>query len=141
MPMMVEPLVFKENQDAGGYMVNGDEEKIMPLVRQAVELGADIIKADPTDDVSQYHRVVEVAGEIPVLVRGGGKVSDEEIIEDQKTNSEDYLRAKASIRRIESLRSLKIPTFDLSLELSKIISSKVFVAKSVSLIKLFKFVI
>ena len=79
MPMMVEPLVFKENQDAGGYMVNGDEEKIMPLVRQAVELGADIIKADPTDDVSQYHRVVEVAGEIPVLVRGGGKVSDEEV--------------------------------------------------------------
>jgi class I fructose-bisphosphate aldolase len=26
--------------------------KIIPLVRQAVELGADIIKADPTDDVS-----------------------------------------------------------------------------------------
>lgn len=61
-------------------MVNGDEEKIMPLVRQAVELGADIIKADPTDDVSQYHRVVEVAGETPVLVRGGGKVSDKEIL-------------------------------------------------------------
>ena len=40
------------------------------------------------------------------------KVSDEEIIEDQKTNSEDYLRAKASIRRIEALRLLKIPTFD-----------------------------
>ena len=40
------------------------------------------------------------------------RVSDEEIIEDQKTNSEDYLRAKASIKRIESLRSLKIPTFD-----------------------------
>ena len=39
------------------------------------------------------------------------RVSDEEIIEDQKTNSEDYLRAKASIKRIESLRSLKIPTF------------------------------
>ena len=40
------------------------------------------------------------------------RVSDEEIIEDQKTNSEDYLRAKASIKRIESLRSFKIPTFD-----------------------------
>lgn len=80
MPMMVEPLVFKENQESGGYTVNGDEEKIMPLVRQAVELGADIIKADPTDDVSQYHRVVEVSGQIPVLVRGGGKVSDEEIL-------------------------------------------------------------
>ena len=80
MPMMVEPLVFRPNQEAGGYMVDGDEEKIMPLVRQAVELGADIIKADPTDDVSIYHRVVGVAGDIPVLVRGGGKVSDEVIL-------------------------------------------------------------
>ena len=53
----------------------------MPLVRQAVELGADIIKADPCDDVSEYHRVIEVAGGKPVLVRGGGKVSDEEILQ------------------------------------------------------------
>ncbi|MEO8351902.1 MAG: aldolase, partial [Chthoniobacteraceae bacterium] len=42
--------------------------------------GADIIKADPTDDVSVYHRVVETAGRIPVLVRGGGKASDSEIL-------------------------------------------------------------
>ena len=40
------------------------------------------------------------------------RVSDEEIIEDQKTNKEDYLRAKASIKRIEAIRSLKIPSFD-----------------------------
>ncbi|MDP6860280.1 MAG: aldolase [Verrucomicrobiales bacterium] len=80
MPMMVEPLVFRPNEESGGYMVNGDEKKILPLVRQAVELGADIIKADPTDDVSIYHRVVEVAGDVPVLVRGGGKVSDAEIL-------------------------------------------------------------
>jgi DhnA family fructose-bisphosphate aldolase class Ia len=80
MPMMVEPLVFRPNEEAGGYMVDGDEKKIMPLVRQAVELGADIIKADPTDDVSLYHKVVEVACGIPVLVRGGGRVSDEEIL-------------------------------------------------------------
>ncbi len=80
MPMMVEPLVFRPNDQAGGYMVDGDEKKIMPLVRQAVELGADIIKADPTDDVSIYHKVVEVACGIPVLVRGGGRVSDEEIL-------------------------------------------------------------
>jgi DhnA family fructose-bisphosphate aldolase class Ia len=80
MPMMVEPLVFQPNEKAGGYMVDGDEHKIMPLVRQAVELGADIIKADPTDDVSVYHKVVEVACGIPVLVRGGGRVSDEAIL-------------------------------------------------------------
>ncbi|MEC3878540.1 class I fructose-bisphosphate aldolase [Parapedobacter sp. 10938] len=80
MPLMVEPLVFRPNSEAGGYMVNGDPEKIIPLVRQGVELGADIIKADPTDDVNEYHRIVEIAGDIPVLVRGGGKATDEEIL-------------------------------------------------------------
>lgn len=81
MPLMVEPLVFRPNHEAGGYMVNGDPQKIIPLVRQGVELGADIIKADPTDDVAEYHRVVETAGRIPVLVRGGGKASDREILD------------------------------------------------------------
>jgi len=46
------------------------------LVRQAVELGADIIKADPTDDGERLQQVVEIAGRIPVLVRGGGKAAD-----------------------------------------------------------------
>lgn len=81
MPLMIEPLVFQPNENAGGYMVDGDEKKIIPLVRQAVELGADVIKADPTDDVSLYGKVVEVAGGVPVLVRGGGRVGDREILE------------------------------------------------------------
>ncbi|MFZ9853520.1 MAG: class I fructose-bisphosphate aldolase [Limisphaerales bacterium] len=80
MPLMIEPLVFQPNAKAGGYMVDGDLDKILPLVRQACELGADIIKADPTDDVSVYHRVVEISGRIPVLVRGGGKAADGEIL-------------------------------------------------------------
>lgn len=80
MPVMVEPLVFQPNEKAGGYMVDGDLEKIIPLVRQAVELGADLIKADPCDNIDEYHRVVETAGEIPVLVRGGGRAADEEIL-------------------------------------------------------------
>jgi fructose-bisphosphate aldolase, class I len=81
MPLMIEPLVFQPNAAAGGYMVDGDPTKILPLVRQAVELGADVIKADPTDDVSVYHKVVEIAGGVPVLVRGGGKAPDKEILE------------------------------------------------------------
>jgi class I fructose-bisphosphate aldolase len=81
MPLMIEPLVFQKNSAAGGYMVDGDPNKIISLVRQGVELGADIIKADPTNDVKDYHRVVEIAGNIPVLVRGGGKASDQEILE------------------------------------------------------------
>ncbi|MDB6094499.1 MAG: DhnA-type fructose,6-bisphosphate aldolase [Verrucomicrobia bacterium] len=80
MPLMIEPLVFQPNAKAGGYMVDGDPKKIIPLVRQAVELGADIIKADPTDDVSVYHQVVETAGGIPVLVRGGSKAPEAEIL-------------------------------------------------------------
>lgn len=80
MPLMVEPLVMQPNERAGGYMVDGDIDKIMPLVRQAVELGADVIKADPCDDPEQYHRVIEVASGVPVLVRGGGRVGDEEVL-------------------------------------------------------------
>jgi len=78
MPLMVEPLVMKP-ADGSGYAADGDLGKITALVRQAVELGADIIKADPTDDLADYHRVVEIAG-VPVLARGGGRVSDEEIL-------------------------------------------------------------
>ncbi|MBK8026026.1 MAG: aldolase [Chloroflexi bacterium] len=80
-PLMVEPLVMKANDASGGYMVDGDLEKIVTLVRQAVELGADIIKADPCDDPTEYHRVIQVAGDKPVLVRGGGKVPDLEILQ------------------------------------------------------------
>ena len=80
MPLMVEPLVMQDNA-RGGYMVDGNIDLILPLVRQAVELGADIIKADPCDRVQEYHRVIEVAQGIPVLVRGGGKVSDAEILQ------------------------------------------------------------
>lgn len=78
MPLMVEPLVMKRGES--GYGVNGDVTRIRALVRQAVELGADVIKADPTDDLADYHLVVEVAGRVPVLVRGGGRVSDEEVL-------------------------------------------------------------
>ena len=81
MPLMIEPLAMRDNAKSGGYMVDGDLEKILSLVRQAVELGADVIKADPCDEVQDYHKVIEIAGGVPVLVRGGGRVSDTEILE------------------------------------------------------------
>ncbi|MEN0087918.1 MAG: aldolase [Pseudomonadota bacterium] len=81
MPLMVEPLVMRDNTQAGGYMVDGDLAKIKTLVRQAVELGADVVKADPTDDVSDYHQVVEAASGTPILVRGGGKAPEAEILQ------------------------------------------------------------
>lgn len=80
MPLMIEPLVMAPNTVSGGYQVDGDTGKIVALVRQARELGADLIKADPTDDTEDYHKVVEVAAGVPVLVRGGGRVGDEELM-------------------------------------------------------------
>ena len=82
---MIEPLVMQANNKAGGYMVDGDLARILPLVRQAVEIGADVIKADPCDNLEEYHRVVEIAGGVPVLVRGGGKAPEEEILARTKT--------------------------------------------------------
>jgi fructose-bisphosphate aldolase, class I len=78
MPLMVEPLAMRAG--SAGYGVNGDPERICALVRQAAELGADVIKADPTDDLDDYPAVIEVAGRTPLLVRGGGRASDEEVL-------------------------------------------------------------
>jgi DhnA family fructose-bisphosphate aldolase class Ia len=75
------------NDIRGGYQVDGDADKIVTLVRLASEMGADIIKADPTDNAEDFHRVVEAA-RVPVLVRGGGK-------EDLKT----VLRKSAALMR------------------------------------------
>lgn len=78
MPLMIEPLIMKGNDARGGYQVDGDKKKLVPLVRQARELGADIIKADPTDNVEDYHEVI-AAARCPVLVRGGGKADLKEV--------------------------------------------------------------
>ena len=72
MPLMIEPLVMLPNDVRGGYQVDGNAEKIVTLTRLASEMGADIIKADPTENPEDFHRVVEAA-RVPVLVRGGGK--------------------------------------------------------------------
>ncbi|NTH47333.1 aldolase [Agrobacterium rhizogenes] len=72
LPLMIEPLVMLPVDRAGGYMVDGDADKIVTLTRLAREMGADIVKADPTTNAEDFHRVVEAA-RCPVLVRGGGK--------------------------------------------------------------------
>jgi DhnA family fructose-bisphosphate aldolase class Ia len=91
MPLMVEPIAMKQD-GKGGLAVDGDPARIATLVRQAVELGADVIKADPTDDLADYGRVLRVAGGKPVLVRGGGKASEEEIF----ARTERVIRAGAA---------------------------------------------
>ena len=85
--MMVEPLVMKTNPEGGSSSVS-DAEQIATLVRQAVELGADIIKVDPVDPMRRFGEVVQIAEPIPVLVRGGGKVTTRELLERTKTAME-----------------------------------------------------
>ena len=84
--LMVEPLVMRRNADGiiGGAFEASD---LVALVRQGVELGADAIKVDAPSDATQFRRLVEVATPIPVLLRGGGKVTEQVILE----------RAKAAI--------------------------------------------
>lgn len=82
--LMVEPLVMTTNPEGGSSSVS-DPEKIATLVRQAVELGADIIKVDPVEPMERFAEVVAIAHPIPVLVRGGGKVTTRELLERTKT--------------------------------------------------------
>jgi fructose-bisphosphate aldolase, class I len=77
MPLMVEPVPMAAN--TAGYDVHRDAERLRGLVRQATELGADLIKCDPLADRDAFARVVRTA-RVPVLVRGGGRISDEEIL-------------------------------------------------------------
>ena len=79
-PLMVEPLVMIAKSGTGTTSV-GDVNKIAALVRQAVELGADLIKVDPTAPMSDFGQIVEIASGVPVLVRGGGSVPPRELLE------------------------------------------------------------
>lgn len=78
--LMVEPLVMRRNSEGviGGAFEASD---LVALVRQGVELGADAIKVDAPTDASAFQRMVEAATPIPVLLRGGGKVSEQVILE------------------------------------------------------------
>jgi len=83
MPLMIEPLVLKPNEASGGYQVDGTKKLIVALVRQARDLGADVIKADPTDHAEDYHEVVQAA-RCPILVRGGGRKPVETVFQEAR---------------------------------------------------------
>ena len=77
LPMMVEALLMVADTKNGGYCHNPDTKKAIGLVRQAVELGADVVKADPLEDLEEYPKVIEAASGKPILLRGGSRVSDQ----------------------------------------------------------------
>ncbi len=78
MPLMIEILAMTDN--AGVPLVETSVDAIAPLVRLAMELGADVIKADPTEPVEDFRQLVDVAGGIPVLASGGIKAPDPVIL-------------------------------------------------------------
>jgi class I fructose-bisphosphate aldolase len=80
MPLMIEPLVL-EPGSRGNYESSADCGLITALVRQAAELGADLIKCDPPADARDFYRLVEAAGGRPVLARGGGRIGEEMVFE------------------------------------------------------------
>lgn len=80
MPLIAEPLVMVEDPESEAYAISGDRKLVMPLIRQAIELGVHVVKSDPTDSPERYRDVVEIAGKIPLLPRGGGKVDDKDIL-------------------------------------------------------------
>jgi len=79
LPLIVEPMVLIPN-DKGGFKTNSDIRRTVALARLAVELGADIVKADMDENIHEYHLVVEAASPRPLLPRGGARVPDQEIL-------------------------------------------------------------
>ena len=80
MPLMIEPLELEPGSQ-GNYESSGHSGRIAVLVRQAAELGADLIKCDPPSEAREFHRLVEAAGGRPVLARGGGRMQEELVFE------------------------------------------------------------
>jgi DhnA family fructose-bisphosphate aldolase class Ia len=81
LPLTVEPLGMLPDKRRGGYKLDPDIRRTVSLARQAVELGADVVKADLAEKVHEYHRIVEAAAPRPLLPRGGSRVSERELLE------------------------------------------------------------
>lgn len=98
MPLIVEPRVLHRIE--GEYQPAGNPDEIVPLIRLAFEIGADLVKVDPTTNPLDFHRVVEVAGGRPVLPLGGGKVDDEDLLRRTHTLMQQGARGLAYGRNV-----------------------------------------
>jgi DhnA family fructose-bisphosphate aldolase class Ia len=78
MPLMIEPLAFK--RAAGGKIVSDTTEiRLLGMVRQAAELGADLVKVDapvPAESIGTFVLAVPV----PIFMRGGTPTSDGDLL-------------------------------------------------------------
>lgn len=80
MPLCVEATAYRAPEKGGLLVVDRDVETLLPLVRQAVDLGADLVQTIGSSDVGSFRRLIEAAG-VPVLVRGGVRLPDREVLE------------------------------------------------------------
>lgn len=76
--MYVETLAMTLND--GVPKVSTDADVIAPMVRQAFEAGADVIKADPTEPHADFAALVTAGAGVPVLSSGGIPTTDAEVI-------------------------------------------------------------
>jgi fructose-bisphosphate aldolase, class I len=80
-PLIVEILVLRDapgNQH--GWTMDLGTQRMAPLVRQAFELGADVIKVEPSDPIDDFPILVTAANGLPVIAGAGGKTDDEQTI-------------------------------------------------------------
>ncbi len=80
LPIIVEALLMHSDRKNGGYEHDCDTARSAALVRQAVELGADAIKTDSLNKPDEYYKIIESATGKPVLLRGGSRVNDKELL-------------------------------------------------------------
>lgn len=90
MALEVEVLAMTEND--GVPKVSEDVAVIAPLVRQAFDAGADLVKADPPSPAEDFAGLLDAAGGLPVVSSGGIPGPDEVILE----RSAAVVRAGAS---------------------------------------------
>jgi fructose-bisphosphate aldolase, class I len=83
LPLMVEVVALTITD--GTPAVSNDTEIIATLCRQAMEVGADIVKTEPPAPASEMAEVVAAVGDVPVFVGSGARAPDEEIRERTRT--------------------------------------------------------
>jgi len=79
LPLMVEVVALTETD--GTPKVNSDTEAIAALVRQAMEVGADIVKTEPPAPAGEIVDLVAAVGDVPIFIGSGARAPDEEIRE------------------------------------------------------------
>jgi DhnA family fructose-bisphosphate aldolase class Ia len=80
MPLMVETRHMRRSRRSGMCEPSGEVGHLGSLVRQAVELGADLIKSDRTGNPQEVDCLVEAASGKPLLILGGAVMEEKDMV-------------------------------------------------------------